>query len=463
MTTTRLEGRTGWDAIHDFMNEIFATIIPGAFFLSFFFAVYFIAVPQGIVDRINDFSEDMGMISSIVIGALIYCFGAIFQRKEIKRLDRLSARYIYRTRPHDSGHSFAFADALTDQYMQSFFYVLRLALLSSSKRDDEMKRLTLINLNEDSQDNEEQMDKVAIKYYKKIVKCNNINQIISEITNDTAQGTNNIDYRKSWVSVNELCKREFKKCKKQRKVACLLYTDIDKIKCDWLTELYNNIVKYFLGWKNKNYNVLFILIKRMKKLLKDDNLELLKKIYKAVNNNLNSIIDWPYTRMYSYCKDRDLIYTDEVDWGDGAPKRREVVSNEIKRSKSRMNTLKMQIAVVNPNLHDIISKTEAHIRFVNSIWYATRLLRMVLWCMNLALTVLTIFRIVEEKNNGCYVGFYKWLNHSDQTNLIYLFIVSFAYLLICWYINRSCLQIMHYQRVRELNMILKAKLICKIK
>lgn len=128
-----------------------------------------------------------------------------------------------------------------------------------------------------------------------------------------------------------------------------------------------------------------------------------------------------------------------------------------------MNTLKMQIAVVNPNLHDIISKTEAHIRFVNSIWYATRLLRMVLWCMNLALTVLTIFRIVEEKNNGCYVGFYKWLNHSDQTNLIYLFIVSFAYLLICWYINRSCLQIMHYQRVRELNMILKAKLICKIK
>lgn len=28
--------RNGWEALYDFLNDIFATMIPGTFFLSFF-------------------------------------------------------------------------------------------------------------------------------------------------------------------------------------------------------------------------------------------------------------------------------------------------------------------------------------------------------------------------------------------------------------------------------------------
>ena len=113
MKTSDQRPHNGWEMAYDFLNDIFAALVPGSFFFhTLFMAILF-------ADRFipGEFVEKLGVIFPLMVVALAYSFGAFFQRREIKLKDRVSAKHIYRKMPHSSGHSFAFANALPDAYL----------------------------------------------------------------------------------------------------------------------------------------------------------------------------------------------------------------------------------------------------------------------------------------------------------------------------------------------------------
>ena len=130
-----LNPRTPWEVLYDFLDEIFAMMIPGAFFLSYFFCVVFIVVKD--LEVVNSFAAHMSVALTLVVFSVAYCFGALFHRMEIKIIDTASARRSYRKMPHGSGHSFAFANALTNAYVIRVIRIIQFhALLSFQKAEN---------------------------------------------------------------------------------------------------------------------------------------------------------------------------------------------------------------------------------------------------------------------------------------------------------------------------------------
>lgn len=498
--------RNGWEALYDFLNEIFATMIPGGFFLSFFFAIYFIAAPTEIVGRINVFSDNLGTISIIVIGSIAYCFGAVFQRKQIKKVDMLSARYLYRNSEHKSGHSLAFANALTRSYID-YVYVI-IWSIRYNKRIDKQKIVESI-LNEiRNLPPEEKLIYMKTNYLSELCR-NTVSKYLildsDSISTDFSSRLNELDKKLKNAECLPFSQRAIsiiqRTIKNEREIISL-DQNIQDEKSNVLNDKLDKILKEMrkkskskLIWPVCYDSYPVLILKRLrvfrlcknpiyKKLWKvqikihdaivscteNDSRakELLKRMYEYINSDLLGNIDWPYTHMYSYCKDRGLSFAKYVDWGDGAIKPKNSIekiglttnysySDEINRSKSRLNTLKMDIGIKNPSFYRTISKTEAHIRFINSIWYAKNLLLWIIcltFCLTAAICVYHYF---------CYnsqMPFVHWIFLKDQYVYTSTVLACAVYGIICHYIKRSTLQILHYQRVREITLILEAKQLC---
>jgi hypothetical protein len=119
----------------------------------------------------------------------------------------------------------------------------------------------------------------------------------------------------------------------------------------------------------------------------------------------------------------------------------------------------MRIEQEDPLLYKAINKNEAHIRFMNSIWYARRIIQIVAFLtMAVCIGILAPYMLAKQGGPAGIIPIVLGniaLNISMQRILCVL-ALSFVYAVACLYIRHSVKEILHYQRVRELNMILEA-------
>jgi len=194
-----------------------------------------------------------------------------------------------------------------------------------------------------------------------------------------------------------------------------------------------------------------------------------RRMWDLVKDDLKSPVEWPYTRMYQYCFDRGLSFANLVSWGDGATAEDDYVyvidtiglttdatiSDEYRRSKIRLNTDKVEISLKAPALGRVLEKNEAHIRFNNSMWYASKLLLKIL--IAVGLIILAAF-CIGMRPGMLFLS--KQVTRAIAENVHlwgYLLLLIILYLATCLYIRYSVREIMHYQRVREVTMYLEAR------
>ncbi len=520
----------GWEMAYDFLNDIFAALVPGSFFLSYFLFMAILFADR--FHSLGEFVEKLGVIFPLMVVALAYSFGAFFQRREIKRNDRVSAKHIYRKMPHSSGHSFAFANALPDAYLTKICRLLEYwwnldekdAALNNMNAEAEPEKTGKINTRIESITKileaypDASKSNEAEKYAEYIVKklllfhCDNNDGIDSELSS-----VNDKIWKRERRTLKERVEEEV-----YLKGAIAESSTFEKLTlvCRVRVRVHFYLVKHAMPfWARikltpKDYSELckkrlisslpstlsggteivqarnnFKTLKRICKALTDVNkvigtfqpkskanddtmaarrLRHLEGIQKYIDHDINPSIDWPYTNMKRYCGDRGLEFESEVTWGDGAMEISAVdeiwlttdnkVSDEIKRSKSSINTAKMKIALAEPELNRAISRNEAHIRYISSIWYATHLV------MPVSLVFLAISLAVAIVGYQGYMAgalANTWVSIFHFGDAIKVFCLSLFYIIACFCISHSGKEILHYQRVREITMILQALYIIK--
>lgn len=101
-------GHTGWDIIYDFLDEILASIMPGAYFVSYFVLWSAFFFKKSLFSGVTEGAIPLFGLFAIV---MCYCLGTVFRRSDMKKIDKKSAYSIYKAQTRTSG-SFAFAENL---------------------------------------------------------------------------------------------------------------------------------------------------------------------------------------------------------------------------------------------------------------------------------------------------------------------------------------------------------------
>ena len=164
-------------------------------------------------------------------------------------------------------------------------------------------------------------------------------------------------------------------------------------------------------------------------------------------------VQFPYNNLAGY-----LIARNRIDLEDMIPwelNRSEVKANaevktekEIKaelkkspRSKTLINSLKIQLQFFHPEKCSTIIKNEAHVRLTTSMWYITIALR------NYSLAVILLIPVLY---------FVFWGAGEIPHIVVFLpAIASVSIFLFAWRAKLSLEQFLHYQRVREIFYVLE--------
>lgn len=328
-------GHTVWDFLYDFLDEILASMMPGAYFISYFALLFIFFFHKGTLSIVNN----VPLLSFCIV--LSYCLGTVFRRSDMKKVDRKSAYYIYKKQDKDCG-SFAFAETLKTSIgnLKKNF----------SGREGKCKLSTLFE--------EKNHDSIFVKIFM---------FLLPSVTSD---------YSKLY--------RYYKKLEKER-------------------------------GKNKS--------KELDGLATE-----IKKI-------LFPQVDYPYTHLENYLSARDLSIKKFAQWNDNT------------RSKMKINTYKVEIASKAPHMMTIINKNEAHIRFMNSMWYASSALLFsasVIGFLSLSL----LYLLLHSVSNSVFYTFFP------QEYLVITITISLFYASASLFVKHRIKNIIHYQRVRELVFIL---------
>jgi hypothetical protein len=513
-----------WEMLYDFLIEIFATMIPGIFFLSFFIFLSLILLPDKLLEHINNFARDLSLFMVLVFGSIAYCFGALFHRKEIKKIDRKSARHIYTKDPHGSGHSFAFANAITDNYIKRLVCILQVLALN----EDGKKKVEIDDLDEngkiqkDKYGTTKRIDlaiavlKISKADIKSVLRSHHLVHNLEQNKDLWQYAVDRLVYMIYEEPTENEMEKKFEELSNQfaQESSLKLREALENIIWNRMNEIYcvhkipNSLSKVLQRWyldrflvksntELKKISMFRRLMKRDKNCYKiaerlhkdltrihasiesnDKNRQWktgIEKIINYLHSDLDGTIDWPYTHMKRYCQDRGLEFADEVDWGDGAIKGLGLLdeiglsthinlSDEIKRSKSRINTQKMWISAQDSILYHAISKNEAHIRFMNAIRYAATpilVFAIITFLLSLGGILFESIPYLQGLWMQIPVELRKTLGIVNNEYKALTLALSIIYLSICGTIIRSIPEIMHYQRVRELTMMLKAQSIIK--
>jgi hypothetical protein len=106
--------------------------------------------------------------------------------------------------------------------------------------------------------------------------------------------------------------------------------------------------------------------------------ETIEKAFAVSENSIKKgDIEFPYDNMKYYLKYRGLTHLcDLVPWvPEEKPLENCNTSNTIKRSKHYINVLKIRMAYLIPRKCGNITRNEAHVRLMSSIWYITKFFR----------------------------------------------------------------------------------------
>ncbi|MDR1596290.1 MAG: hypothetical protein LBR99_01165 [Treponema sp.] len=168
---------------------------------------------------------------------------------------------------------------------------------------------------------------------------------------------------------------------------------------------------------------------------------ILTQIYMKINFR----IDFPYSHLKGYLETRNYTHlADHIPW-DGDKK-------EVKqRSKMFINILKARIHRYAPEEMPGIEKNEAHVRLMNSLWYAAK--SIIFIAVVVLLTVIAFYHWHDllYAHNFIFSGTREF--HRDFAFCLAFF--SGLQLLIALYIQQSIKQYFHYMRVREIVFLLE--------
>lgn len=195
--------------------------------------------------------------------------------------------------------------------------------------------------------------------------------------------------------------------------------------------------------------------------------------------HLSFSVDYPYYNLKKYFSDRKMnSIADMVEW------QYSTIDNKITaRSKSLICDIKLKLRN-NPNVDiSLVTKSEAHIRFMNAMWYAAKNLR------RISAFISVISFLILSARAGIYflageysdphttltadfsaLAFNPDLTKSkafpflkaiqmflyyiqliiDSKNLFLIFLISIIYFWLCYIIICAIKNNFHYQRIREI-------------
>ncbi|MDR0584060.1 MAG: hypothetical protein LBG57_06920 [Treponema sp.] len=171
------------------------------------------------------------------------------------------------------------------------------------------------------------------------------------------------------------------------------------------------------------------------------------KLLSGLYMRMNFRVDFPYSHLKRYLKTRNYTHLAEhIPWeGD------ENKEKAKQRSKMFINILKVRIHQFAPSEMPEIEKNEAHIRLMNSLWYAAKTIRNISIPVLISTTAFYILRVLLTGKP--FLASLKSLFDADFAFCLTAF--SAIQLLVAWYIRRSIKQYFHYMRVREIMFLLE--------
>lgn len=455
------KGSSGWMLVYDFLDDILGSIIPGAFFVTFCVLLGLAFFDAAVLARI-------AMVSSLALtaGALVfsYCFGTLFRRSEIKYVDQKSGLHLYtRKSRHISGSPFPFARSLNDAYYEEL-----------------MKRFSEACGKKTGSENENGTG----------AKAANANAVNSRRGDESAPGS--AQQVKHTIQRGDFSKKppmEEGRLLKWiralgRRVSYAIHKKnpppdkIKKAEADLYNRIINHLNKYMQrdhpsrGQLNNGFFYPF-LTRRYKALRKarkyldgyisfltvtnpeDDKIQPLRALLSFVDEDLYCKVEFPYGNFSAYLNYRGLTsLARHVDWGW----KENAFGN--RQSKMLINTMKIRILDKAPRFQLMFSKNEAHIRFMNSMWYAGRAIR---WCcvplgcaslVFMALNFLDFPREPAEIFTHALRRFF-YASQSGSTSFRVAMVCA-IFLAVSGLVTRSVKNILHYQRTREIVAILEA-------
>jgi hypothetical protein len=156
-------------------------------------------------------------------------------------------------------------------------------------------------------------------------------------------------------------------------------------------------------------------------------------------------VDFPYPRLRRYLRTRNYTHlVNHIPWEGNE-------DDTAHRSKTFVNILKARIHRYAPEEMPVIEKNEAHVRLMNSLWYAAKSIIFISVPVLLGLIVVYFVASHVAGNTFC-----KSLKNFISTGSTFgLAFFSTLQLGIAGYIRRSIKQYFHYMRVREIMFILE--------
>lgn len=220
---------------------------------------------------------------------------------------------------------------------------------------------------------------------------------------------------------------------------------------------------------------------RLKKISNSDNyydkeecalIERFIKIFK-LKEYCEVYTDYPYSNLKGYLNDRNMNnLVKYVDWEFSSD------SKITARSKSLICNIKLYIRHFSPKDYGILLKTEAHIRFMNSIWYANKYLTILaafLMSISVALYMIIydaiFYQIKEFAIKHQFETIWNFIYNSAINIrdiifgekfsrrelgmfIFFVFVISLIYLLFGLLIKKAIISNYHYQRIREIVSVL---------
>lgn len=194
--------------------------------------------------------------------------------------------------------------------------------------------------------------------------------------------------------------------------------------------------------------------------------------------------EYPYDNLKGYLNDRELKnLSKHVDWEniDNATINDliedEYVSLKTGRSRSKICNMKLYIKHTSPKDYGFLLKTEAHIRFMNAIWFANKYLFAITVVVAIISAALLVFisailyfglfsRLKQVIDSDIY-NFIAAFNNTVKSiigtafkttfewkdllsTLCFMILISCAYMWVARIIVKTIKSNFHYQRIREI-------------
>lgn len=148
--------------------------------------------------------------------------------------------------------------------------------------------------------------------------------------------------------------------------------------------------------------------------------------------------EFPYPSYHKYLKKRGLKHLIPfVVWQD----------QPSYRSKTYINLLKIRLRYFFPDKCGTLIRNEAHVRLASSTWYVARLLT---WfaMFGLILAIVSLFLSMQTDVH------FKLLAYAFSWHM-FAVLSPLMIMMLCFFIMRSILEFLHYQRLREVFYVLE--------